>query len=366
MPRNYQVGKRRSRIASSKLKRKRALSDLGSRLNLSTNKRLKMASSRTKTKTKTKNKRQVISNENANISKSKCFLKYPPMKMIKKGNAPKDVYRYRLSGSTVGALGRQAYGVVVSMTSADEIKQSFLQSIDTTTAAQTAMAPNANSEVRKIYMDYAKAETHITNQGPSSVFISMYDCIARVDNAYNPNDAWNIGLTQERGITGTEEGIDNVGARPEDVKYFASQWKILKKTEITLGTGANHVHKVHHSYNGLLNYNKAIQLISQTGVGRAIIKGLTIVSFMVVTGMPVDSINTTTTTTPDVGTVTTNMSKIIHITNYEYGTRLLSVKARHVSYPTYLTQPAAAYGQNVDSQGGFESVTNTLIASAFT
>ena len=140
--------------------------------------------------------------------------------------------------------------------------------------------------VRKILYDYVTYETGFTNNTPSCIKLTLYDCLAKTtaENATASADTracWSSGLQDESGFVGAATPYFP-GSVPTNSKYFNMKWKILKKTVIQLGPGMTHYHKKHFAPKRLLDLEYVNKEIS--------IRGLTTELLVVAEGMPTTSV----------------------------------------------------------------------------
>lgn len=140
--------------------------------------------------------------------------------------------------------------------------------------------------VRKILYDYITYETSFTNNTPSCVKLTLYDCMAKTTAETTSASAdtracWITGLGDESGFVGAANAYFP-GSVPTNSKYFNMKWKIIKKTVIQLGPGMTHYHKKHFAPKRLLDLEYVNKEIS--------IKGLTTELLVVAEGMPTTSV----------------------------------------------------------------------------
>lgn len=300
---------------------------------------------------------------NSHVSKSRCLVRYPKMKGYAIKNANVDLTRKRSVHAGISRIGQQTFFNIQSEAGTGDCEGVYQQMIDTNVANRNTLLTSLEVNSYKLWLDYKTSTTTLTNQGPGTVELIIYDCIAKVDNCLNCNTAWSEGIKEDGGLDSSQELILNPGSYPTDSKKFKSMWTVKKISKVRLGTGSNHIHTFTHVYNGLWNLARAREINKQYGATNTNMKGVSHQTWIVQRGMPVDNENRVQAfqpRTPDLQTgISINMGKVIAITNTTYKTRLLSSKARHVSYPGFLPDSMDhAYGQNPDGSGTYDTVVN--------
>lgn len=106
---------------------------------------------------------------------------------------------------------------------------------------------------------YQKAVGDLTmnNIYLSNVYISIYDIVARKDVGASaisfPDGAWQQGATDESATA----GVDYVGSSPWQSEVFNQFYEVKQVTNVVLGAGGTHVHKVRLRPNRLVNASYA-------------------------------------------------------------------------------------------------------------
>ena len=323
------------------------------------------ARSATRTKTKRKYGHGVVQSTGHGISKSYSVTKYKPMKGLNhvRQNTNLDIFRSVNTNTFLAPTGRQVVGVHVTI-GPSRLKQLIIESVSTQVAAYATFG-QANRDISRDFwfMNY-KSKCTYTNQGPNTIQMEIYDLMYKTDVAYDnilpggnstPNEVWERGLKQEAGIDSAQEFRQWSSSGPEDCKLFRQRFKILKKTQVEMHTGANHEHNFTFSYNGKVPMNKIEEMQS---FNNQALKGISYVRMVVIRGMPTDD-----DATWSEGTVTRARAKVISIDEQIYTTRLATAKGRHIAYNNVLEDEMEnTYNQNPDGQGIADTVTNVVDA----
>lgn len=327
----------------------------------------KKVKKRTDNRSKTKTKKfgpGVVQSTGHGISKSYSRLKYKPMKGLnwvsKTSNL--DIFRTVNTNVFLSGTGRQEAHVGVTL-NAQRLKQLMIECQQTNSNALAAFGQTTNDISREFWLLSYQSKCTYTNQGPNTIQMNIYDLMYKNDVGYNsilaqdnPTEVWQRGLKQEAGIDVANEFTDWSSSRPEDCKLFRQKFRILKKTEIEMHTGANHDHTFTFNYNGKVPVNKIEEMQGFTSQG---LRGISYVRMIVLRGMPTDD----NATWSDTGKVTRARAKVIAIDEQIYKTRLTTAKGRHVSYNNLLEMAATnTYNQNPDGQGIADTVGNVIDA----
>lgn len=226
---------------------------------------------------------QVISNNGE--SKSKFRLAKPVSTMVGKltkeftPNIIMNNFAYR----TEVAEGLQIASLLGDFFTDTDIAQMFTLSVGATPGSA------------KVHLKGVHAEAMIKNQCDSSARIKIYDVICRVDTNATTLDAltaFSLGFADNTG--GAAANYIIPGASPFSNPRFVQFFNILNVTDVVLTPGATHVHSVDYKPNRLIS---RINTANIAGDG---IAGLTVYSFMVYYGSPINAISTQTevTTSP--------------------------------------------------------------------
>lgn len=151
-------------------------------------------------------------------------------------------------------------------------------------------AQSATAASTKIFLKSVYAESMIKNQANSSARIKIFDVLAKKDTnatTTDPGLAWTLGFA-DAGAGGAAADYLIVGKTPYTNARFAEFFKILNTTDVTLHPGATHTHKTKYSPNRMLSKEIAND-IGGTGIG-----GLTLYTFMIYYGVPINAVDTQT------------------------------------------------------------------------
>lgn len=135
----------------------------------------------------------------------------------------------------------------------------------------------------KVLLKTCQTKIIITNNVNVTVFITLYDWVARRDMnvAKTPIDYWKDSPASSAATT----DVTVFGTSPFDSDLFTSFFKILKVTHIYLGAGESVEHVKYHSPNR--NWDAAIHTYAVGGAtGGQMFKGLSCGTFMVSHGQP--------------------------------------------------------------------------------
>ena len=138
----------------------------------------------------------------------------------------------------------------------------------------------------KFMTSQCKATYKMTNQDSGNCEVRIYDVAVRRDTNLWIQNAWGSGAQDESG-TGTFDYSTQLGVEPTSSQQFNAFYKIKQQTRIILGSGQSHTHYVN------LKPNKWIdgELV---GNGSAWLAGYTMVTMIVVSGMPYNDLTTQT------------------------------------------------------------------------
>ena len=214
--------------------------------------------------------------------------------------------------------------------------QSDLASIET--AVTTTIGGNVT---KKILFESVAGETLLQNQCTMNVRVILYDVIARKNldsqtaitwGNWSPNQAWSAG-EQDEGAAATNCSV--IGSTPFQSSVFTTYFKVLKATHQLMAPGQTHVHRFKFSPNKILageEYNNS----------SANIKGFTIYTMMVISGVPCDN---------NAGTVSTSSGRIDYVTRKSYRFKTIATASNVLNIANNLTTLAstAQNTMNVDT-----------------
>lgn len=100
------------------------------------------------------------------------------------------------------------------------------------------VTPTAAQKTTRVFMNKCLQQYMFTNNQTNNVFVDIYDVVARRDNGWNPQAAFDAGLKDQ----GIASGTDAINVTPFMSTIFTQNWKVLKKTNIELGPGVSHRH----------------------------------------------------------------------------------------------------------------------------
>lgn len=141
----------------------------------------------------------------------------------------------------------------------------------------------------KVFLQSVHGEALITNQCNVNARITIYDVLARRDanaGATDPQYAFANGFADNTG--GLAANYSVPGASPYDNPRFVEYFKILRKTPVILSPGAVHSHEVHYAPNQMFSHEITSYTLSSA------IGGLTLYTFMVFHGSPINDKTTQT------------------------------------------------------------------------
>lgn len=144
---------------------------------------------------------------------------------------------------------------------------------------------------------------NLTNNDVAPAIISIYEVVAANDGDLTPKEVWERKLLQQTNVTGTQE-VTDLDNSPEFAPGFRSNYKIFRKTTISLGPGDVHEHRARYAGFNETSVDRFFTQQTQSstpavGNFKYIIKGYTVFLMLVIKGIPVrDTSNNVSTSTP--------------------------------------------------------------------
>jgi len=158
---------------------------------------------------------------------------------------------------------------------------------DTDVNQHFALINNAASA--KIFLQSVHGESLITNQCNVNARVTIYDVIARRDSsggAVDPDTVFKLGMADNTGGSAAQYLIP--GVTPYENPRFVQWFKILQTTRVILSPGQCHNHTVNYAPNRMFSHEISTSVLSSS------IGNLTVYSFMVFHGTPINDITTQT------------------------------------------------------------------------
>ena len=276
------------------------------------------------------------------ITQSFTSLYYKPMKgYVLKHQFPKDLNRRNGTGGITATIGRQGYLHTGQFGDSDRWGQLFSDALETTTNMDNLDPLGATNEDRRLWIDWHELVYYFTNQSPDLIEVTLYDVLCKRSGVPDPKAAWEDGLTQGSGLSLVTADVPQ--SKPFDSSLFKQSWKVLRTTKIHMASGANHRHIFRHKVNGIVPISTSDNYSVDTNM-----KGYTLSTLVVVSGMPVDS-----TKGESVGTVTIAPAKLIWTWAENTQTRLVGLKTRKLHFENNFNTSLTTdfYAQNPDSLG---------------
>lgn len=236
---------------------------------------------------KTFRKTQIIKSPTIGLSNSRKSLKYktaPNYRSVKAAGEP--LYTQSTTvGSYVSTYGQQAANLIGAVGLGTSIKGWSQNQQGTQVSGQIS---------KKIGITSYGYDVLITNQSPTSIVMTLYDCISKVTKVAfsDPVVDWSTGLDQQDGVSGITATALFPKAIPTQSKLFNNIWKIVKKYQVELAPGRTHNHKFNLTPNRVVDTSYAANFDQ--------IKGLTYALMATAYGMPCDDVPA-----PTVGTTIT-------------------------------------------------------------
>lgn len=299
----------------------------------------KSAKSRTKTKTKTR-KFQNVPSVSTGLSYSKCLVKYKQMKGFATATktAARDVFRVSDRFYATSLIGQQGAhniyhqipnGIVADNTgllTLEHLKNLMAQCVRLDVNTENTFGVTPGKSNQKLWLDKLEVKTLYTNQGPGTVVMYIYDCIANSDRSSTPRVDWDVGLddAEGTGVYTDSSTSANFGGRPTEMPFFNRCWKIKKISRIELHTGGSHQHTFTFNYNGLLPSQALLD-----DVGSNNIRGITCNQLLITHGVPVDNTNAFALNAGS-SDVSIDQTKVVGTTTATAYTRLITSKPRKV------------------------------------
>ena len=158
---------------------------------------------------------------------------------------------------------------------------------------------NGGNVTRKYLLESVSGEIMLQNQTNMNTRVILYDIIARrtIDSQtalntgpWMPSTAWSVGEYNE--TVGSAANNTVIGSTPFQSSQFTTYFKVLKATHQLMAPGQTHVHRFKFTPNRVL-------LGEEEQINNGNIKGLTIYTMMVISGVPCDNNATTDVSTSD-------------------------------------------------------------------
>lgn len=309
------------------------------------------------------------------MSFSRCVVKYPQMKGFTGAlkMAPTDIYRISdrfYYTSLVGEQGAHnlyhyvANGVVPAHTgvlTVQHIQTLIARMVRTSGDAESTFGSKIGASLQRIWLNKMTVNTMYTNQGPGTMVMYIYDCIANSAKATLPRTDWDIGIDQAEGNSAWQDVSSgaNFGSRPQENEYFNKMWKVKKVSRIELHTGGSHQHNFSFSYNGLL----PIEEVGDRPITNNAIKGVTCNQLLIIHGTPVDNTNAFALNTGS-SEVSIDQTKVVGTTTCTVYTKMLSSKAKKIYSTNQLPDSAALVAAFVQSEKD-QAIVNSFITTNF-
>lgn len=288
------------------------------------------------------------------MTKSYFIKSYPKMKSqaIIKQISNRDIFRKNGSGCMISNYGTQEASNLSNLLDCGEIVACWNFGISSNATVTAAGALALGNRGMSMWCDTVESTYLFTNHSPGCVFMTLYDIVPKVDNPADPNTCWTGGLNYTTG-TGGSVSSTYWNSKPSDSILFNRTWKIEKVTKVEMHTGRSHMHTRKFAYNGLLPLEKAYSY----GSGSVGLKGITRQTLCVIHGMVTSNVPAAVVD----NAVTLDRVKVNYVYAESYKTRIMSLKGEHTEYTQNLNiAPSAAYSQNVDGTGTYDTVTNVV------
>ncbi|AXH74446.1 MAG: putative capsid protein [Cressdnaviricota sp.] len=308
--------------------------------------------------------RSVVQSRGGGITKSAALLNYKIMdglKIVRK-TSNLDKYRVISSGTVLSNYGEQGWNDASPSLTSSNLGQILNGSIATTTPALATLAPTPTDTQRGLWIEYYNCKTTLTNQGPSTIKMTIYNLLAKTTDEVsqiNPQLTWGDGMLLVSGLNPAPTATNPIanpitpGTKPHDSPLFMQNFKILKTTEVEMHSGANHEHNFRFNYRGRIPLSKVDRL---NATGEHGMKGITTWLLIVIKGMPVDN-----SAAQAAGVVTIDATKLIYTQEQEWASRLSGLKGKKLTHLNVLTKtPTGAFNQNPDSSGVHDTVANVV------
>lgn len=312
----------------------------------------------------------VVQSSGDGISKSSASLYHKPSKSLRLGRklSPVDIYRTNTTGIINAGFGKQGTGGDDGLLNTKQIRDIYEKSINTTALYDGAAAQSTTAIDKHFYLESQTNTLTLTNQSPNTVKAIIWTLVVKRDRGgttagdFKPKTLWGEGLTQNAGVNWTEETNDYPGSSPMKSKIFKQGFRVVKRVEVEMHSGANHQHTFHFGIHKKMDMELIDGFASDHTWSQ--MKGLTNFTMVTINGMLCDSSSTFTG-----GVVTLDQAKVIWREAISFTTRVISIKSKHIDYRTLGVLPTtmtAAYNQNPDGQGVVDTVANVSnVVAAF-
>jgi len=263
-----------------------------------------------------------------------------------------DIYRINDHGFHFSNYGVQAGKVIQTALDGTDLKNMFARLITNNANMNLLQNVYNNDKERQLWLESYTTNAIITNFGPSTIIVKIYDLLAKADKYYadiEPMTLWNTGLVATRGNTYIHGYEAYFPSSPTDSDHFNRYWKVLNTTTIQLDSGRHHNHHYTSSYTGLLPITKAMM---ESGDNIWVYRGITVKQLVVVHGLPACAQDAFVTDPEAADEVTIDRAKIGYVTSECYKARLLIQRGKMTTYENELSDVIANYAQqNPDGQG---------------
>lgn len=184
------------------------------------------------------------------------------------------------TGRKESVIGQQAYELIGDYYTDTDVNLAF------TLIIGNAAGANQGS---KIVLESVHSETMMRNQENIACRMTIYDVICRKDTDATVTDPVTAIASAYNDIgSGASTDPNILGGSPFSLPRFTEYFKVHQTTDIILGPGATHIHKVHYAPNRLIS--KIItNRIAGSGIG-----GVTMYTFIRFHGTPLNDITTQT------------------------------------------------------------------------
>lgn len=203
-----------------------------------------------------------------------------------------------------------------------------------------------NASSQKLYIESFTNTLEFNNAGPVDHEMIIYDVIAKVtqQTTRNPVDDWRLGLLEQQKVGTTILHGEKVPfAKPTDCKFFNMNWRIVGRETVYMSPGTSHKHIFTHKINRPFDTEYADQYST--------IRGITMSSFVVVKGTPIDSVADYA-----AGDVTLSPCKVIGTWTASWVSRLLVQNQRLTVTNNTLPKGVTNLYQQDEESGAVEQV----------
>lgn len=158
----------------------------------------------------------------------------------------------------------------------------------TNVVGNTTTPPQYAFNNKRFVLESSHTEYMLTNSSLATAYVDIYDIVRKRDTSNNnatvdPRSAWLVGTTYEQNPSNPFSPMNVINSVPTDSQIFRDFFKVVKRTHVSLGTGATHKHSVYLKPNKLVDGG----ILTQTDGDEA---GIAMYTMIVAYGQPASAV----------------------------------------------------------------------------